>query len=284
MDIEVQGNMIFEIGGKDKVSYAGLMKEYAKQKGITRWMIPVPVLTPWLSSLWLGLVTPLYARVGKKLVESAMCSTIVHDPLGAHLFHLQPIGYREAIRRAIENEGNGSPQSRWNESQASSGRQGDIDDAGAFGDRFIDTREAVVPVAPEAAFKPIVQIGGSHGYYAYNFLWRLRGWFDLLMGGIGIRRGRRDSEKLIQGDVVDFWRVEEIKPPYLLRLKAEMKLPGRAWLEFYVEPCKEGSKITQRALFDPSGVSGILYWYMLYPVHLLVFRGMLKGIVRKVGS
>lgn len=280
--IEIEGNLIFEIGGKDRVSYAGLMKEYAKQRGLTRWMIPVPVLTPWLSSLWLGLVTPLYARVGKKLVESAICPTIVHDPLGTHLFGIHAVGFREAIHRALENEGAQAPLSRWNESYSACGRDVTAETSEKYGERFIDSREEIVPFPPEAAIKPILEIGGSHGYYAYNILWKLKGWSDLLIGGVGFRRGRRDPEKLLQGDVVDFWRVEEVKPPFLLRLKSEMKMPGRAWLEFYVEPCKDGSKITQRALFDPSGISGVIYWYLLYPVHLLVFRGMLKGIVRKV--
>lgn len=280
--IEVEGNLILEIGGKDRVSYGGLMKEYAKQRGLKCIMISVPVLTPRLSSLWLGLVTPLYARVGKKLIESAICPTVVHDPLATHLFKIKPMGYQEAIHLAIQNEGNQNPVSRWNESFSSHSDELKEDALDRFGGRIFDTRELVVPYPPEVVFQPIIQMGGSKGYYAYNFLWRLRGFLDLLVGGVGFRRGRRDQEKLSPGDVVDFWRVEEVKPPNLLRLKAEMKLPGRAWLEFYVEPCKEGSKITQRAVFDPIGVLGIAYWYLLYPFHHFVFNGMLNGIIKQV--
>lgn len=282
IDIEVEGNLILEIGGKDKVSYGGLMKEYALQRGLKRWMIPVPVLSPRLSSLWLGLVTPLYARVGRKLIESATCPTVVHDPLAAHLFKIQPIGYQEAMRLAILNEGHRNPISRWNESFSSHRDAVREDASDLYGGRIVDSREVIVSYSPEVIFKPIAEMGGSKGYYAYNFLWRLRGFLDLLVGGVGFRRGRRDQELLAPGDVVDFWRVEEVKPPHLLRLKAEMRLPGRAWLEFYVEPCNEGSKVTQRAVFDPMGITGIIYWYLLYPFHHFVFNGMLNGIIKQV--
>lgn len=281
IDLKIEGNPILEIGGKDKVSYGGLMQEYARQRGLKRYMIHVPVLTPRLSSLWLGLVTPLYARVGKKLVESATCETTVHDPLCLHLFPIKPMSYKEAIRRAIENEGDSCPKSRWNDplSAALHPRAWTKD---RLGGRLIDHREAFVNCSPQEAFKPIERIGGDQGYYFGNFLWKMRGMLDMLFGGVGFRRGRRDPQHLNEGDVADFWRVEEIKAPFLLRLKAEMKLPGKAWLEFYVEPTDKGSKISQRAIFDPAGIFGIVYWYMLYPFHHLVFNGMLNGIVKRI--
>jgi uncharacterized protein YbjT (DUF2867 family) len=281
IDVKIDGNPILEIGGKDKVSYGGLMEEYARQRGLKRYMIHVPVLTPRLSSLWLGLVTPLYARVGKKLVESAICETTVHDPLALHLFSVKPMGYKEAIQRAIANEGATFPETRWND-PLSSAYQTPSSIKENLGGRLIDHREIQVPYTPQEAFRPIERIGGNQGYYYGNFLWHLRGTLDLLCGGVGFRRGRRDQQNLKEGDVVDFWRVEEIKPPFLLRLKAEMKLPGRAWLEFYVEPTDKGSKISQRAVFDPAGIFGIAYWYLLYPLHHLVFNGMLKGIVKRI--
>lgn len=282
IDVEVQGNLILEIGGNDRVSYAGLMQEYAKQRGLRRWMIPVPVLSPRLSSLWLGSVTPLYARVGRKLIESATSPTVVHDPLATHLFKIKPAGYSEAIRLAIHNEGNTVPLSRWNESLSSYSKNNLYYGENQSGGRIVDAREALVHVAPELAFQPILRMGGENGYYAFNWLWRLRGILDLLVGGVGYRRGRRDPDKLTSGDVIDFWRVEEIKAPYLLRLRAEMKLPGRAWLEYFVEPSQNGSKITQRTVFDPVGSLGILYWYLLYPLHYLVFNGLLRGISKRV--
>lgn len=283
IDLQMDGNPILEIGGKDKVSYCGLMQEYATQRGLKRYMIHVPVLSPRLSSLWLGLVTPLYARVGKKLVESAICETTVHDPLALHLFSINPMSYKEAIRRAIANEGIAFPKTRWND-PLSSAVQPASWTKDNLGGRLIDHREVLVPCAPQQGFKPIEEIGGNEGYYFGNLLWQIRGALDLLFGGVGFRRGRKDPRNLNEGDVVDFWRVEEIKPPFLLRLKAEMKLPGRAWLEFYVEPTDKGSKISQRAIFDPAGIWGIAYWYMLYPLHYLVFSGMLKGIVKRIKS
>ena len=151
------------------------------------------------------------------------------------------------------------------------------------GRRLIDSRECVVPVAPPRAFEPIRRIGGERGWYAFDGLWKLRGFLDLLVGGVGVRRGRPDPETLRVGDTLDWWRVEAYEPDRLLRLRAEMKVPGRAWLEFEVTPQDGGSSIRQTALFDPSGLLGLAYWYAIYPLHAAVFRGMLDGIARRSG-
>lgn len=275
--IDVPGDPIFEIGGRDQVSYGDLMLEYAKQKGLKRWMIPVPVITPKLSGLWLGLVTPVYARIGRKLVDSLRNETVVHDPLALKVFPVKPVSYKEAISQALQNEGKSVPESRWNDSIASAVISQTTSPSNSM-EQLKDKRTIVVPASPEAVFKTIEEIGGDRGYYFGNWLWQIRGGLDLLVGGVGFRRGRRDPSHLRQGEVVDFWRVEEKVPNKLLRLKAEMRLPGRAWLEFKVEPCAEGAIVTQTALFDPSGLFGFLYWYCLFPLHHLVFNGMLKGI------
>jgi hypothetical protein len=149
-----------------------------------------------------------------------------------------------------------------------------------FGNRIVDTHTVTLRVTQAAAFRPIERIGGSTGWYFGNALWQLRGWLDLLIGGVGMRRGRRDSEHLLPGDVVDCWRVESIEPPRHLRLAAEMKLPRRAWLEFDVQPAKGGVTLRQTATFDPVGLSGLAYWYALLPLHELVFRGMLRNLGR----
>lgn len=277
IEMPFQDDPIFEIGGKDQVSYGELMTEYAKQKGLKRWMISVPVLTPRLSGLWLGLVTPVYARVGRKLIESIINETVVHDPLALHLFPIKPMGYREAIAQAIQNEGHLIPLTRWNDAVSASSAPL-VWKEESLGGRLIDRREIFVPASPQALFSTIEAIGGNRGYYFCDWLWHLRGMIDLIVGGVGFRRGRRNPERLKEGDVVDFWRVEAVSPPSLLRLKAEMKIPGRAWLEFKVEPVEGGAKVIQTALFDPAGTFGILYWYCLFPLHHLVFNGMLKGI------
>jgi uncharacterized protein YbjT (DUF2867 family) len=279
LDVSIGGSSIFEIGGPDQVSYGELMREYARQRGLHRLMISVPILTPRLSSLWLGLVTPLYARVGRKLIDSIRHPTVVQDDGASRIFAVQPVGVREAIALALRNEDREYAETRWSDAISSTGpasRWGGV----RFGNRLIDSRNIHVAVPPPAAFVPIQRIGGSTGWYYGNWLWRLRGWIDLLIGGVGLRRGRRNSNLLETGDTLDCWRVEAFEPGRSLRLAAEMKLPGRAWLEFEVTADTNGSVIRQTAIFDPIGLSGLLYWYSVYPLHQLVFAGMLRGIAR----
>ena len=280
VEIEVAGSRIFEIGGADQVSYGDMMREYAELRGLKRMMIPVPVLTPRLSSLWLGLVTPLYARVGRKLIESICHPTVVTDPAALEVFDIQPRSCRRALADALRNEDEEFAATRWSDALSSSG---EVSSWGGerVGSRLVDSRCIDVSVLPEVAFRPIQRIGGQTGWYYANWLWRLRGFLDLLVGGVGLRRSRRDPENLRVGDVVDWWRVEEIEPADCLRLAAEMKVPGRAWLEFKVHPQDGGARIRQTAIFDSAGLLGLLYWYGIYPLHALVFRGMLRGIAQR---
>jgi uncharacterized protein YbjT (DUF2867 family) len=274
---------IFEIGGPESVSYGELMREYARQRGLRRWFISVPVLTPRLSSLWLALVTPVYARVGRKLVDSLRNPTVVTDRAALTEFPVKPRGLREAISRAFTNEDLEIAATRWSDALSSS--RGVRAWGGVhFGNRIVDTRVVTVSVPPATAFAPIRSIGGKQGWYCANYLWTIRGWIDLLCGGIGKRRARRDPQQLRVGDVLDWWRVEAYEPNQLLRLLAEMKVPGRAWLEFEVEPVEEGSQIRQTAIFDPAGLFGLAYWYALYPLHAVIFRGMLSQIAKRAES
>jgi len=279
LDVPLEESRVFEVGGADVVSYGDLMREYARQRGLRRWMIRVPLLTPRLSSLWLGLVTPLYARVGRKLVESIKHPTVVEDASALAVFPVDPGGMRQAIARAIEREELELIESRWFDSFSSGGEQKSW--AGVrFHNRMVDSRTQVVPVTPEEAFAPIRRIGSETGWYAYDWLWRLRGFLDLLVGGVGVRRGRPAPDALHVGDALDFWRVDAYEPGRLLRLSAEMKLPGRAWLEFVVTPHERGAEIRQTALYDPVGLLGLAYWYALVPFHHVVFRDMLANIAR----
>lgn len=282
LDAEIEGSAIYEVGGADRVSYMEIMKEYARQRGLTRLMIRVPVLSPRLSSLWLGLVTPLYARVGRELIESVRNATVVKDEAASVTFAVRPRGIGEAIARALSNEDREIAETRWSDA-LSSGTPSSWGGA-KFGSRIVDSRSVSVPFAPARAFRPIRRIGGRVGWYYGDLLWRLRGFLDLLVGGVGVRRGRRDPEQLVPGDTVDFWRVESYEPDTLLALYAEMKLPGRAWLQFEVRGAERGSTVRQTAIFDPLGLAGLLYWYALYPIHKLVFSGMLRGIVRAMES
>ena len=279
-EVSVQGSTIVEIGGSDRVSYLDLMREYASQRGLRRIFIRVPFLTPWLSGRWLGLVTPVYARVGQKLIDGVRNETVVTSPIAAELFPaIVPRGMREAIAQALVNEDCELAETRWSDARSSIGRTQPWGGR-ALGSRRVDSRDVVVERPPAVAFRPIERIGGSNGWYYGDWLWRLRGLLDLLAGGAGMRRGRRDPESLRVGDAVDFWRVEAIEPSRLLRLRPEMKLPGRAWLQFEISPSAKGSVIRQTAVFEPRGLLGLLYWYALYPVHGLIFGGMLRGIAR----
>jgi len=274
------GCRVYEIGGADQVSYADIMRIYGSCRNIGVRMIPVPVLSPYISSLWLGLITPLYARIGRKLIESIVHPTVVRDESALKVFKIQPMGVEDAIRRAIDNEDKEFAETRWSDSLSSSGKM--LSWFGvSFGSRLVDSRTVQLNIPPTLTFKPIQRIGGDTGWYAWNWLWRLRGFLDLLVGGVGMRRGRAHFEILRVGDTVDFWRVEEHDPNHFLRLAAEMKLPGRAWLEFEVTGDDFSSTIRQTATFDPVGLLGLIYWYALYPLHQLVFAGMLRGIADK---
>lgn len=272
-----EGSRIIEVGGAERSSYGALMREYARQRGLRRWMVSVPVLTPRLSSLWLGLVTPLYARVGRKLIDSICHPTVVRDDTAMRLFSVRPLGVRAAIAAALAEEDRELASPHWYAAVSAAGAPrawGGV----RFGSRLIDERSVHVDAPPERAFAPVRRIGGRQGWYYADWLWRLRGALDLVAGGVGMRRGRRDAELLAVGDVVDWWRVEVFEPDRRLVLAAEMKLPGRAWLEFSVEPDGDGAILRQRAVFDPVGVSGLLYWFGIYPLHRFVFAGMLANI------
>jgi uncharacterized protein YbjT (DUF2867 family) len=279
LDLPADVSRVYEIGGADRVTYCELMREYARQRGLRRLMIAVPVLTPRLSSLWLGLVTPLYARIGRKLIDSIRHSTVVQDDTALRVFAVRPIGASEAIANALRNEDRECAETRWSDAFSSAGppaRWGGV----RFGNRLIDSRTIGVAVPAAVAFIPIERIGGATGWYYGNFLWQIRGWMDLLIGGVGMRRGRRDPDRLLAGDALDCWRVEAVEPGHKLCLAAEMKMPGRAWLEFEVAGEAGGSIIRQTAIFDPVGLWGLMYWYLVYPLHQLVFAGMLRDIAR----
>ncbi len=251
---------IFEIGGAEVVSYGDMMRQYAALRGLRRVFASVPVLTPRLSGLWLGLVTPAQARVGRALVEGLRNPTVVRSPAARETFEIRPMPLGDAFRRAI--------------------------DENAESHYKIDTRAVTVDAPPSQAFAPIRRIGGAAGWYGADALWRLRGWLDRLIGGTGLPRRRREPDDCVVGDVIDGWRVEAFEPDRLLRLSAGLKLPGRGWLEFRVEPLDAGTRslIRQTAIFDPRGLAGRVYWYGVLPLHALVFRRMLQRIAQHAGS
>ena len=279
LDQPLGQSRVYEIGGPDRVSYKQLMREYMRQRGLKRIMVSVPMLSPRLSSLWLGLVTPVFARVGRKLVDSLRNPTIVTETSAHDDFDIKPRCVSEAIGRALANEDREFAETRWNDALSSAGRPRQWGGQ-KFGTRLVDSRTEEVSVSPAAAFAPIQRIGGKTGWYYANFLWQIRGFIDLLIGGVGMRRCRPDPDSIGVGDTLDCWRVEAFEPNHLLRLSADMKLPGRAWLEFEVTESKGGATIRQTAIFDPIGLSGLAYWYAIWPLHRAVFAGMLKNTAR----
>ncbi len=283
MELRQEGHRIFEIGGADQMSYGALMREYAAQRNLRRLMIPVPVLTPRLSSLWLGLVTPLYARVGRKLIDSMRHPTVVQNRTAEQAFNIAPKSVASAIAEALRREDQDLAKSRWSDALSAAGPERNWGGV-RLGNRLVDSRQATVNVPPAIAFQPIRRIGGARGWYYGNWLWHLRGFIDLLLGGVGIRRGRPQPDDIQVGDAIDWWRVVGFEPNRTLRLEAEMRVPGRAWLHFEVTGDDSQSTIRQTASFDPEGLSGLLYWYGIYPLHSVVFSGMLRGIIRECQS
>lgn len=282
-DLPGGGSRTFEIGGADQASYGDVMREYARQRGLKRVMISVPLLTPRLSSLWLGLVTPIYARVGRELIAGLKNPSIVTDQAARAVFDIRPVGLRQAIERAMRREDRAFALTRWSDARSSGGTPPSAAERRAAG-RLVDARRIHVPVDADRAFAPIAKIGGERGWYFATWLWRIRGAVDLVMGGVGMRRGRRDPDEPAVGDTLDFWRVEAYEPGRRLKLAAEMRVPGRAWLEFEVAPAAGGAGIHQTAVFEPAGLSGLLYWYVLWPAHALIFRGLLRAIARRAAA
>ena len=279
LDLPCTGHQVLEIGGREVMSYRDIMREYARQRGLRRVMISVPVLTPRLSSLWLRLVTPLYAKVGRSLIDSLRHPTVVCDHAALELFDIHPCGVVDAIAQALQHDDHAVSRSSWTSAipaKGSATRYGGT----RFRNRLVDSRSLLVAAPPENVFRAIARLGGRNGWYYGNWLWRLRGWLDQLVGGPGMSRQRGDPERVALGDPVDFWRVEACDPPSRLRLAAEMKLPGRAWLEFDVTAEGTGSLVRQTAAFDSVGLLGLTYWYAMYPFHQFVLAGLLRGIVR----
>jgi uncharacterized protein YbjT (DUF2867 family) len=279
-------NRAFDIGGPDVVTYRDMMRRYAAVAGLApRLIVPVPVLTPGLSSRWVGLVTPVPASIARPLAESLRHEVIcaehdiadyVPDPPG------RPVGLDTALTLALRQVRDARVATRWS-SASVPGAPGDplpTDPDWSGGSLYTDVRELHVRCSPEALWRVVEGIGGEHGWYSFPQAWSVRGQLDRLVGGVGLRRGRRDAQYLRVGDSLDFWRVEEIQPGRLLRLRAEMRLPGLAWLELSVAPggAPGQARYRQRALFHPRGLLGHAYWWSVSPFHAVVFGGMARNI------
>jgi uncharacterized protein YbjT (DUF2867 family) len=278
-------DQIVEIGGPDVLTYADMMRGYARVRGLRRLIIPVPVLTPRLSSFWVHWMTPVSASIARPLIEGLRNELVVRDDLAGRLFpDIQPIRYEEAVKLALKRMEEGRIETIWSDALASSrGDQGPLRLAHEQG-MLIERRRQIVEARPESVFRVFSGIGGERGWPAYTTLWQLRGALDRMAGGVGMRRGRRHPDQLREGDALDFWRVEAVEPDHLLRLRAEMKVPGSAWLQFEARPLDDGqtdsarTDLIQTAYFASRGLLGQIYWYGLYPLHNLIFGQMIRNI------
>jgi uncharacterized protein YbjT (DUF2867 family) len=271
-----------DIGGPEVLSYREILDLVAEELGLRRrWILPVPVLTPRLSSLWIHLVTPISAAIARPLAEGLRNPVVCRDREALRLMPGQPLGVREAVRAALGKGPAQEVETRWSDAGP---MPGDPDWAG--GRVFTERLTADLDAGPAATFAAVCRLGGGHGWYAADFLWRLRGFLDRLAGGPGLRRGRRHPSTLRYGDALDFWRVTAIEPERRLELRAEMKLPGEASLEFLIQPIESAggrprSHLAQIARFKPKGLLGLAYWYAVLPFHGMVFRSLLRGIERE---
>lgn len=274
---------VFEIGGPDVLSYRDMMKRYAQVAGLRkRRIFALPLLTPRLSSRWVGLVTPVPAAVARPLVESirhdAICTTQdsqLPAPAGGCL------DFDTAVRRALAKIQEARVDTRWTDASVpgapSEPLRSDPDWSG--GSMYRDERDLVTTATASQLWQVIDGIGGANGWYSWRYLWAVRGWMDRVVGGVGLRRGRRNPTELAIDDACDFWRVEDRVPGQLLRLRAEMKLPGLAWLEFSIEGIGDFRRLRQRAIFVPRGLAGHMYWWAVSPFHGFIFGSMISNIV-----
>jgi uncharacterized protein YbjT (DUF2867 family) len=273
--VDAKDGLLVEIGGAEVTSYLGIMREYARQRKLRRWFLAVPFLSPGLSSRWLTLVTPVYASIGRFLIESVRTPSVVRRPGADRIFRVRPAGLALAVKRALTNEDLSSAETRWSDAARPGVWHKAAEPGGAV---LSNVQEVTVPLSPDEAFAPVRRIGGRTGWYFGNWLWRIRGLIDLMTGGVGVRRGRPDPETPLPGTTLDFWRVQIFEPGRRLRLLAEMQVPGRAWMEFRAEAKERSTVLRQIAYFEPHGLGGLLYWYLLWPIHEVMFRGMLRRI------
>lgn len=283
-DVPSDVNRTFDIGGPDVLRYGQMMNGYAVEAGLKqRPIAPLPVLTPWLASQWVNLVTPIPRSLAVPIIESLQYDCVVRED---DIIDVVPppaeglTGYRRAVRLALGKMRDGEVETSWQDSSVygapSDPLPSDPDWSGHT--VYTDDRETDTKASPDQLWRVIEGIGGENGWYSFPLAWAARGWMDRLAGGVGLRRGRRSATTLRPGDALDWWRVEKLDRGRFLRLRAEMKVPGRAWLEMSVEPRADGAHYRQRAVFFPQGLTGRLYWFSILPFHGIIFSGMLNRI------
>jgi len=268
---------VYDVGG-EPLTFKGMMKSFAEVRGLRRVIVPLPVLAPRLAALWVGLVTPIPNRLAVPLIEGIVRPVLADTSAAERDFpEVVPLPYSEAVALALRRTESAAVATRWS---------GALGSAPSFElttleGLMMETRRHISSAPPERIFEVVSSLGGERGWLVWNWAWALRGLMDRVIGGPGLRRGRRHPTELMPGDAVDFWRVEAVEPPRLLRLRAEMKLPGKAWLQWETEAGSAGTSVVQTALFAPVGLTGTLYWKALYPAHKIIFSRMVRSIARE---
>ena len=287
LEVPATTGEVIEVGGADVVTYGEMLTAYAEVRGLRRWLLPVPVLTPRLSSYWVHLVTPIPAVIARPLIDGLRNEIVVRDHRARVLFPaIEPLDYRTAVQLALEKLEGGDVETTWSDALSTNRGQTAPVTLTTREGMILEQRQLPVAASAESIFGAFTSLGGKRGWLYMNWAWRIRGAIDRLCGGVGMRRGRRDAHNLRVGDALDFWRVEAVEPNHLLRLRAEMKVPGKAWLEFEVRAAAGNAPplLSQTAVFAPKGLAGLAYWYLLYPVHALIFRGMIRQIAAASAS
>jgi uncharacterized protein YbjT (DUF2867 family) len=283
LDLQPARSMVIEVGGPDILTYGDMLQGYAEVRGLRRWIVPVPVLTPRLSSYWVHWVTPIPAAIAQPLIEGLRNEVIVRENTAVELFpEVKLLSYREAVARALDRLTAQEVETSWSDALATS--QDDMPPVRLTTEEgmIIEQRLQDVATPAEDLYLAFTSLGGQTGWLYANWAWWLRGVLDRMVGGVGFRRGRRDPQDLRVGDALDFWRVEVLEPGRRMLLRAEMKVPGRAWLRFEALPRPDQTtRLVQTALFAPKGLFGLLYWYGLYPLHSLIFSGLINGVARR---
>jgi uncharacterized protein YbjT (DUF2867 family) len=286
LDLPHSGGEIIEIGGADVMTYAELFTEYAAIRGLRRRIILVPILPPRLFAHLVHFLTPVPLSIARPLIEGLPNEVIVRDDAALRLFPgIQPMTYRVAVQRALMRLDAHQVETAWTDALVSS--QGNAPPVVLTSHEGVnlERRQRVIAAPPAVAFRVFTGLGGDRGWLYFNWAWHLRGILDRMVGGVGFRRGRRNKDKARVGDAIDFWRVEAVEQDRLLLLRAEMKLPGRAWLQFEAEPIDGGSsQLVQTAFFAPKGLFGLVYWYALYPIHGLIFSGLIRRLAQRVNA
>ena len=278
---ESVGRMV-EIGGPTRLTYADMLLGYAKERGLKRRLIRTPFYAPRLSAYWVHMVTPIHWRVVLPLIEGLRARLIVREGAAKELFpHIKPINFQTAVHLALGRILRDNVETSWSDALVTVA--GDVKPYQFIVEEgmFVEKRQMLLDLSPEDVFRSYTGIGGERGWLFMDWSWAMRGWMDKAVGGVGLRRGRRHPDDIRAGESLDFWRVEEVQKNRLMRLRAEMKLPGKAWLQFESEPKNGKTLLTVTAYFAPHGLFGFLYWYAMWPFHKFIFDGLTRQVASR---